>query len=49
VSADLAEGVLTFTAPKSHTAKPRPIEVRESSGQNNGQRSGGQGPSGGQR
>jgi HSP20 family protein len=49
VSADLADGVLTVTVRKSHTAKPRRIEVRESSGQNSGQRAGGQGSSGGQR
>jgi hypothetical protein len=49
VGAGRADGVLTVTVPKSHTAKPRPIEVRESSGQNNGQRSGHQGSSGGQR
>jgi len=42
VSAELADGVLTVTVPKSDTAKPRRIEVRESSGQNNGRRSGGQ-------
>lgn len=34
VSAELAGGVLTVTVPKSETAKPRRIEVKEPGGQN---------------
>jgi HSP20 family protein len=41
VSAELADGVLTVTVPKSETAKPKRIEVNESSGQNGSGKPGG--------